>query len=152
MMSNDDFLNAFERCTLPGSAWTHEAHIRMAWLYLMRYDESTALLHIRTGILRYNANVTKKAGAYHETITVAYTRLVADRLTALPRDHRFDDFKVISNDLLDRTMTALLVYYSRERLFSDTARAQFIPPDLKPLPLHPEKALEWLPGQQKRSA
>ena len=42
-MNDAEMLLAFERCTLPAKAWTHEAHVRVAWTYLERHDEATAL-------------------------------------------------------------------------------------------------------------
>lgn len=133
-MTDDEFLTAFERCTLPAAAWTHEAHVRTAWIYLRRLDEPAALGRIRAGIQRFNAAVLKKDWAYHETITAAYTRLIADRRRTLPPGHSFDQFRTVSADLLDRTLTALLRHYGRDTLFSDRARHGWVGPDLEPLP------------------
>jgi hypothetical protein len=49
--------------------------------------------------------------------------------------HTFEDFKQNASDLLDRKMTALLKYYRSETLHSAQARARFVSPDLRPLPL-----------------
>src|SRR5437868_1676729 len=110
-MSDAELLYAFENCTLPASCWTHEAHIRMAWLYLRDDEEATALQLIRSGIQRFNDRVLKKALAYHETITVAFTRLIAHHRSLLPLNHTFEDFKLDAAELLDRKMTPLLKHY-----------------------------------------
>ena len=34
---DDDFLAAFEATTISEECWNHQAHVRMAWLYLRRY-------------------------------------------------------------------------------------------------------------------
>jgi hypothetical protein len=133
-MSDHEFLEAFENCSLPAADWTHEAHVRMAWLYLRKLGEESGLGRIRLGIRRYNAQVLKKSLAYHETITIAYARLIAHRLTTLPIGHTFDDFRAVSSDLLDRKLSALLIHYRHETLLGDLARARFIQPDLEPLP------------------
>ena len=133
-MTDHELLTAFERCTLPATAWTHEAHVRAAWIYLSRHDEAEALRRIRTSINRFNDTVTKKPGAYHETITAAYVRLIADRRSRLPARHTFGQFKDTSPDLLDRTLSALLHHYRRDTLFSDAARAGWVEPDLNALP------------------
>ena len=37
-MTDDEFLAAFEAAAIPRKDWTHEAHVRMAWLYLRTHD------------------------------------------------------------------------------------------------------------------
>jgi hypothetical protein len=133
-MSDSELLHHFEHCSLLPSLWTHEAHIRVAWLYLKAYEESTALQLVRTGIKRFNDRVLKKALAYHETITVAFIRLIAHERDLLEPDHTFEDFKLNAGDLLDRKLTALFKYYRSKTLHSEQARAHFVAPDLCPLP------------------
>jgi len=77
-MTDAEFLAAFEACTIPKADWTHEAHVRMAWLYLTSRPFPDALQRIRTGIRRYNDSLG--GTGYHDTITVALTRLIASRL------------------------------------------------------------------------
>lgn len=133
-MTNSAFLEAFDNCTLPAAAWTHEAHIRMAWLMLDRWQHDKALTAIRRGIIRYNDKVLKKHGGYHETITVVFTRLIAWGRMTLPVDHQFADFKAAFPLLFDNKLTALYRYYRRDTLMSDLARSRFIEPDMEPLP------------------
>ncbi len=133
-MTDAEFLRAFEECTLPASAWTHQAHVRMAWLYLRAHPLPEGLSRARDGIQRYNAAVLKKENAYHETITCAYVRLVHDRMRMNGAVKDFASFCTHAPDLLDRTLTALLRHYRRETLFSDEARAGFVEPDLASLP------------------
>jgi hypothetical protein len=129
-MTDDEFLAAFETCTLPPADWTHAAHVRLAWLRLTRAPFPAALDQVRAGIRRYNASVG--SAGYHETITVAFVRLIHVGLS----DGResFAAFCRRRPDLLDRTLAALFDYYSRGTLFSDAARADFVEPDVMPLP------------------
>lgn len=126
-MTDDEFLLAFETCSLPREAWTHRAHVRMAWLYLGRHPVADARRLASEGIQRYNAARIGKPLAYHETITQAYLTLIA-----LRRDpaETFQAFCARSEDLLDSKLGALLVHYRRETLFSEAARQAFLPPDL----------------------
>jgi hypothetical protein len=129
-MTNDEFLAAFETCTFTRPEWTHEAHVRMAWIYLSRFPFETALDNVRQGIQKLNGTLGSPDG-YHETITVAFVRVIADRIRA------GEDYPVFCErnpDLLDRTLTALLRYYTREKLWSAEARREFIEPDLAQLP------------------
>lgn len=133
-MNDVEFLRAFEKCTLTPADWTHEAHVRMAWLYLTHEPYDSALTLIRAGIQNLNARVLKKDLAYHETITVAFARLIESARRTLPAAHSLSDVKLHAPDLFDRQLSAVLKYYSRERLFSAESRAGWLEPDLVPLP------------------
>jgi len=132
-VTGDDerFLSNFENCLLPESEWTHHAHIRVAWLCLSEDAPETALQRIRSGILRYNTEVLRRRHKYHETVTVAFARTVADRMHA---GESWEQFSFRIDDILDPDAPILLNFYSAERLFSDQARLQFIEPDIRALP------------------
>jgi hypothetical protein len=147
-MNDDEFLAGFEACTLARPEWTHEAHVRMAWLYLTRYPLSEALERVRSGIRQLNDTFSKaepvqeqsrfpcgqrpkQSGGYHDTITVAFVRLIAARLRD---DDTFLAFRDRNPDLFDRTLTALLRHYTKKRLHSAKAKRTFIEPDLEKLP------------------
>lgn len=127
-MADAEFLAAFEACTIPRADWTHEAHVRMAWLYLTSRPFPDALRLIRAGIRRYNDSLG--GTGYHDTITVAFARLIASRLGG----DGYAAFREANPDLMDRTLGALKRYYSEARLKSDEAKAAFVEPDLRPLP------------------
>lgn len=127
-MTDAEFLAAFEACTISRADWTHEAHVRMAWLYLTTRPFPDALHQIRTGIQRYNNSLG--GTGYHDTITVAFARLIASRLGG----DSYAAFRAANPDLMDRTLAALRPYYSEARLRSDEAKAAFVEPDLRPLP------------------
>jgi hypothetical protein len=133
-MTDAEFLAAFENCTLPRSEWTHAAHLRMAYLYLRRSDDTYdgALTRVRDGIRAYNVAQGNPSG-YHETITVAFVRLLHDRIRRAPESAAtFDGFRAAHPDLFDTGI--LLRHYSRPLLLSGEARVRFIEPDGTPLP------------------
>jgi hypothetical protein len=129
-MTDDEFLAAFEACAFARPEWTHEAHVRMAWLYLTRLPFAEALEKVRKGIQKLNGRIGSPDG-YHETITVAYVRVIASRLE--PGDD-YPAFRDRHPDLFDRTLTALLRHYTKERLHSAEARQGFVEPDREELP------------------
>ncbi len=129
-----EFLEDFERCTLPADRWTHRAHIHLAWLRLSVAPPAVALAKIRRGILRFNTVVLDRRLQYHETVTVAFTRLVA---AARKPDESFDEFCQRNPALLARSPPVLARHYTRTALESPAARAGFVPPDLEPLPAEP---------------
>jgi hypothetical protein len=72
---------------------------------------------------------------YHETITVAWARIVAHHVAADPAVCDFDAFVTRYPALLDKTLLAR--HYSGAALGSATARADWVAPDLVPLPAPP---------------
>jgi hypothetical protein len=129
-MTDDEFLAAFEAVAFTRPEWTHEAHVRMAWAYLSRLAFAEALHKVRTGIQKLNAKIGSPDG-YHETITVAFVRVIASRMEDGESYGLFGDR---NPELFDRTLAALLHHYTKERLHSPEARRAFIEPDVKPLP------------------
>jgi hypothetical protein len=130
-MTDAEFLAEFEACTLPREAWTHRAHVRMAWLYLGRHPLAEARRVVSEGIRHYNKVQIQKPLAYHETITQAFLTLIASRRDS---GESFEAFCGRSEDLLDSKLSALLTHYRRETLFSYAARQAFLPPDLAEFP------------------
>ena len=132
-MTDDEFLTAFEQCSVPEDQWTHEAHVRMTWLYLRQRPRAEAFAAVRNGIQRYNASIQKSA-AYHETITRAYLHLICDRMRSDGDEPTFADFQARNPDLFGRDLAALLRHYRKETLLSPAARESFVLPDVSPLP------------------
>jgi hypothetical protein len=153
-MTDDEYLLAFEACTITRPEWTHEAHVRMAWIYLSRQPFTEALDRIRRGIWKLNSRIgqplsTHRApdrylcrpprhrhangdpNGYHETITVALTRIIASRI------HPWEEYAAFRDrnpDLLDRKLPALFQHYSPALLWSPEARRRFEDPDIRELP------------------
>jgi hypothetical protein len=124
------FARAFEAGSIPPAEFNHLAHVRVAWVYLGETSSvEEALPRMRDAIRRFAA----AAGAsqkYHETITVLWMRLLAD-LKARGTAGELADVLRSHPALADKELP--LQYYSRERLFSDEARAAWIEPDRQPL-------------------
>ncbi|WP_395145367.1 hypothetical protein [Armatimonas sp.] len=126
-MTDEIFLTAFEDTSLPRYEWTHTAHVRMGFLYLSRLPYAEAEASIVAGIQRYNAAKGNHTG-YHHTITIAFARLIAARLTEAGI---WPTFRAANPDLL--TFACIQKHYSPEVIKSDLARAEFVEPDLAPL-------------------
>ena len=121
-MTDAEFLAAFERGSLPPDAFGHRAHVRVACLYLAERPFLEACIAMRDGLRAFAARVGKP-GLYHETITVAFMSVVAERRAAAPGLgwaallERFPE-------LCDRALLAR--YYAPGRLASAAARACFV--------------------------
>jgi hypothetical protein len=114
-------LDDFEAGRIPGSAFPHERHVRVAWGLSRRYPREEAFARLAEGI-RGIASRAGVPGKYHETMTRAWFELTAqaESLDAHP-------------ELLNRSLLAR--YYSPERL--EAGRHEWLEPDLQPLALAP---------------
>ena len=130
-LTDAEFLRQFETTILPQKLWTHEAHIRMAYLYLCQTPNIDTLLpQVRNRIISYN-QVHGNYNGYHETMTAAYLRIVKSRMESSQAEN-FEQFKRGNLGIFQNTY--LLRYYSEAVLFSFEARQNFIAPDREPLP------------------
>lgn len=132
----ESLANRFEALTLTRAEWTHRAHLTVALWYRSRLEHDEALATVRRGILRLNETlgiVSTPTSGYHETITRFYMRMVS---AFVESDLADGDWAARANRLLDElgAKDLPLRYYTEARLMSLEARADWIEPDLQPLP------------------
>jgi hypothetical protein len=107
-------------------------------LYLRRYPFAEALERMRVGIKAYNAANNRPDGpttGYNETTTHAMVHLIAAVMYAYDRTHPVttaDSFCDIHPQLMSQYV--LRFFYSPQRRMHPSAKAEFIEPDLAPLP------------------
>lgn len=118
-VNDEEFVRAFESCELSNTAFRHADHIRLARIYLSRYGAAETTKRFGTYLRKFAAH-HGNSEKYHETITVAWVKLVAH---------------TPANDLeqlMDKNY--LRKFYSPELLATDAARTQFVEPDREKLP------------------
>ena len=130
-MTDKEFVRSFEACELSNESFHHRDHIRLAWIYLQRYSEAEAQRRMREAIRRFAAHYGKR-DKYHETITVAWLRLVAGARKSLTPQATWDELMMAAPELLDKR--TIENFYSAGILTSDLARVSWVEPDLQPLP------------------
>lgn len=112
----------------------------MGLWHVHRHGAEEAITRLRTGIRALNethGTANTETGGYHETITVAYVRLL-DQFLATPAPARSLEDRLadlLAAPLADRAF--LFRFWSRDLLLSPTARATWTPPDLRPLTFLP---------------
>jgi hypothetical protein len=75
-MTDVELISGFEQATL--EEFPHAAHVRVAWWYVTHEPLLVAIARMRAGLRRVAA-AKGKPERYHETITIAFVLLVADR-------------------------------------------------------------------------
>lgn len=129
-----DILNlvrAFENGTIARDEWKHAEHLTVALYYLRHHDFDFALNKMRAGIFNllkaFEVDLTKEM-PYHETLTVFWMRAVSD----FAESKNDSSMAEVCSQLIKKfDKDYPLRFYSRELLFSDTARKEFVEPDLK---------------------
>ena len=131
-MKDEEHLRRFEDHSLPKEQWTHRAHLKVAYLYLLQLTFAEALERLRKGIKAYNAAQDTPTGGYHETMTQIWLRLVYTALRQFGPAESADAFFDAQTQLRDKHTP--LLFYSRELIMSPEAKRSFVAPDLAPLP------------------
>jgi hypothetical protein len=115
--------------SLPGGAFRHRDHVRLAWLAVRETDEPVRT--VREAIRGYAA-AHGAAAKYHETLTAFWVRLVAHCVAARPGLDDFEEFVAAFPLLLDKAIAER--HWSAGALWSAEARAAWREPDLLPMP------------------
>jgi hypothetical protein len=129
-MSDEAFARAFENGLIPPSAFGHLAHVRVAWVYLREAESVDQALSRMRDAIRGFAAAAGATQKYHETITILWMRLLAE-VRAKGASGELADVLRAHPALGDKDLP--LHYYTRERLFSEEARAAWLEPDRQPL-------------------
>jgi hypothetical protein len=127
-MTDGELLEQFENCTLPISAFHHQDHVRLAFLYLCEYPVLEALRRFSTALTRF-ATANGKSGLYNETITWAFVLLIRERMARAGQPQIWSEFAAGNADLLDWKDNVLKKYYRGETLASELAKSTFLFPD-----------------------
>ena len=127
----ESLVRRMEDCTLPREEWTHRAHLSVAVWYLFQFPRKVATERIRAGVQRYNVSLGNTTG-YHETITLSWVAIVASFLRDASAEKTLAE---LATEAAARFGASdyLLRHFSKERLFSEAARREWVDPDLNPL-------------------
>lgn len=126
------FLKGFEECTIPKEEWTHAAHVAMAAGYLLQCSREEALDKARAGIQKFNAHHGGAPQLYHESLTCFWIHVCH----AFLNECGLPDVEAVRALIAayGRGSDLYKEYYSYDALQSQDARAEWRPPDDKPLP------------------
>lgn len=131
-MTDQEFMAAFEDCSLRNEDFHHADHVRMAFLYLYRFPVLEAITRFSEALRRF-ATAHGKPNLYHETITWAFLFLAHERVVKWSqlngRQPSWDEFAAENADLLTWKGNILKNYYLDETLTSELARKVFILPN-----------------------
>ena len=128
----DEFLAAFEAGTLPKARWTHAAHLMTGACYVHSLGEAEAIDKMRLCVRRYNEAVGGKnteTSGYHETITVAWIKVLARLLRESSSKERHC-FAALAVATFEGERGYLQRYYDFDLVNSMEARRTWIAPTI----------------------
>lgn len=126
----DALVQAFETGSMPPGDFSHRRHLTVALSYLTTMDNEAAVETMRTGLKRFLAH--HGIDGYNETITVFWLRrLQVSVANRYPHESRTE----LTERCLEQNAEGKLIfeYYSRDRLMSETAKGEWVEPDLRPM-------------------
>jgi hypothetical protein len=129
-----EFRDAFESGAVAPSSFRHRDHLRLAYVYLCEGEVETAHKRMRNSIRRFLDLNGVDPAKYHETLTLAWIQAVRHFMEMSSQATSFDDFIEHDQRLLDTSI--MLTHYSKNALFSDRARKEFLAPDRQAIPLY----------------
>ncbi len=134
-MNDDEFVQQFESCAFPFDQWHHRAHVKLAYLYLIRFGFAGASRKLREGIRAYNAAnqiPDEPTRGYHETLTIFWLRIIEMTVQEYGQRETADAFFEFHPQLSQKKINRL--FYSSDLFMSSRAKKEFVEPDLTSLP------------------
>lgn len=125
--SDAEFSARFRDCTLEPDLFSHEAHLRLAWIYLNAHGIDTVIQYCLGQIQRFD-QVYGDGRKFHATLTVAAVKALA-HFKSRSRSHSFPDFLAEFPRLKTDFRGLLAQHYSFDVLGHPIARRQYVQPD-----------------------
>lgn len=127
-MDDAEFIQAFETGRLNPQLFDHEAHIKLAWMYLNLYGEELAIAKTCEGIRNFD-RLHGDGTKYHTTLTIAAVKAVYH----FQRKSKSNSFEEFINEFprLKTSFKSLLnLHYGSDILNNKKAKTEFVEPDL----------------------
>ena len=129
-----ELLDLFGRAAVPAQRWTHLAHLTVAYWLLRRHGLAGAIERMGPCIRALNAAngvVDAPDVGYHETVTVAWLRIIDGLMRSHGGCATAAAFLEEHPYLLSRRL--LRLFYTRDRILTAEAKGRYVAPDLRPL-------------------
>lgn len=129
-LNDTEFVESFEKGSLNPKLFDHEAHLRLAWIYIRDFGEQKAVEKTCAGIKHFDV-IYGKGDKFHTTITVAAVKVVhhfvekSKSKTFSCFMEEFPRLKTAFKELLDQ-------HYGFNIFSSDEAKTNYIAPDKLP--------------------
>jgi len=129
-LSDQQFEEAFNSFALSPSLFTHEAHLRLAWIHITKYGIDKALENIPNQIIQFVDNVGAR-DKYNHTLTIAAVKAVY-HFTLKSASTDFPNFIKAFPRLKYNFKDLLACHYGVDIFNNELAKVEYLAPDLLP--------------------
>ena len=129
-LNDEAFATQFKNATLEPELFSHEAHIRLAWIYIKDYGIDLAISKTCTQLINYVTHLGAKS-KYNETVTVAAVKAV-NHFYMKSKSKNFKDFIAEFPRLKTNFKDLLAQHYDIDVFKSEAAKSSFLEPNLLP--------------------
>jgi len=129
-LSDQAFSQQFSDCTLDPFLFTHQAHIRLAWIYITQYGIDVASQRLCAEIARFD-KVHGDGTKFNMTVTIAAARAV-DHFMRKSNSSDFADFSAEFPRLLTNFKDLIGQHYGWNIFADSRAKISYLEPDLAP--------------------
>lgn len=127
-LTDPEFEQQFQACTLDPAIFSHEAHLRLAWIHIKNYGIDIAVGNIRKQLQQFVGHINAK-GKYNDTLTVAAIMAV-NHFIKRSGTNNFIDFINEHPGLKTNFKDLVKTHYSQDIFNSDEYKRNYVAPDL----------------------
>lgn len=127
-LSDAELEQQFRTATLNPELFSHEAHLRLAWVQIRFFGLEKAEENLCQQIQFYDKKYDTGT-KFHKTLTIAATKIVA-HFMAKSQSENFADFIVEFPQLNNHFKELIAAHYSTDILQNPIAKEQYMLPDL----------------------
>ena len=129
-LGDQEFKSKFEDCSLNPVLFTHEAHLRLAWIHIRDHGVDQAVKNICEQIKMFDQTYGDGT-KYHKTVTVAAVKMV-NHFIQKSTETNFKDFINNFPRLRENFKDLLGSHYSYDVFSFEKAINEYIEPDIQP--------------------
>ena len=127
-INDEDFEILFQKSSLPASLFTHEAHLRLAWIQINKYGTEEAIKNICEQLSNY-VELIGAGDKYNKTLTIAAIKAVS-HFNNKCKLNSFKNFIELFPRLKYNFKELMALHYQKDIYNSEQAKREYIEPDL----------------------
>ena len=127
-LTDSSFIEQFASGTLNPEIFNHEAHLRLAWLYINKLGLKQAEQDVQSQLQNFVEIVGAK-DKYHKTLTIVAIRIV-NHFMQKSKSNNFVEFINEFPQLKSEFKVLVSTHYSFNIFTSEKARIEYLKPDL----------------------
>lgn len=129
-LTDDEFERKFKACNLDPTLFTHEAHLRLAYIHIQKYGQDQAIENVCVQLVAY-VNYLGATDKYNTTLTLAAVKAV-NHFMQKSKSKDFRGFIKEFPQLKFEFKRLMQCHYGFDIFNSQKAKSTFLEPDLLP--------------------